>query len=75
MDEILIDVVDAVRRVQLNRPDKKNAITAAMYDRLATALRTSNDDAGTRGYRSGPARPRAGWCVPMTPGPLRWRGA
>ena len=48
MDEILIDVVDAVRRVQLNRPDKKNAITAAMYDRLATALRTSNDDAGTR---------------------------
>ena len=36
----LVDIRDdgAIRIVRMNRPDKKNALTAAMYDAMATAL-------------------------------------
>ena len=35
---ILTEVADGILRVQINRPDKKNALTVAMYAELAAAL-------------------------------------
>jgi hypothetical protein len=35
---ILTDVADSILRIQINRPDKKNALTAAMYGEMAAAL-------------------------------------
>ncbi len=43
-DLILIDEADGVLELRFNRPEKKNAITGAMYDTLTAALR----DAGAR---------------------------
>jgi enoyl-CoA hydratase/carnithine racemase len=37
-DLIIVSDEGPVRTVQMNRPDKKNALTAAMYDALATAI-------------------------------------
>lgn len=37
-DHILIDDADGVRTVTINRPDKKNALTSAMYATMADAL-------------------------------------
>jgi enoyl-CoA hydratase/carnithine racemase len=37
-----------VLRVTIDRPEKKNALTVAMYDALAQALRQAEGDAGTR---------------------------
>jgi enoyl-CoA hydratase/carnithine racemase len=37
-----------VRTVRMNRPDKKNALTAAMYDAMAIALETANSHADIR---------------------------
>ena len=31
-----------VRTVRMNRPDKKNALTASMYDAMAAALESAN---------------------------------
>jgi enoyl-CoA hydratase/carnithine racemase len=41
---ILIDEADGVLELRFNRPEKKNAITGAMYDALTAAL----EDAGAR---------------------------
>jgi enoyl-CoA hydratase/carnithine racemase len=38
MNEILTELSDGVLRVEMNRPDKKNAMTATMYTRLAEIL-------------------------------------
>lgn len=38
----------AILSVQLNRPEKKNAVTAAMYQSLADALNAANADSGVR---------------------------
>ena len=35
---ILTDIADGILRIQINRPDKKNALTAAMYGEMAAAL-------------------------------------
>jgi enoyl-CoA hydratase/carnithine racemase len=45
-----ITVIDtgAVRTVRMNRPDKKNALTAAMYDAMAAALESANGHADIR---------------------------
>jgi enoyl-CoA hydratase/carnithine racemase len=43
-DEILATTSGAVLELRLNRPDKKNAITAAMYAALADALNGAADD-------------------------------
>lgn len=37
-----------VLQIQINRPDKKNALTAEMYQAMADALRASDEDAGVR---------------------------
>ncbi|RCS56541.1 enoyl-CoA hydratase [Parvibium lacunae] len=39
MDEILINTANGVCTIQLNRPARKNALTAAMYQTLADSLR------------------------------------
>jgi enoyl-CoA hydratase/carnithine racemase len=38
----------AVQRIAINRPDKKNALTADMYDALSTALEQAEADDGVR---------------------------
>jgi enoyl-CoA hydratase/carnithine racemase len=42
----LVDVTDesGIRVVRMNRPDKKNALTAAMYDAMAAALTDTKTD-------------------------------
>jgi enoyl-CoA hydratase/carnithine racemase len=50
-DHILIETPDAVPRVQVirfNRPEKKNAITRAMYARMTDALHAANADPQVR---------------------------
>jgi enoyl-CoA hydratase/carnithine racemase len=37
-----------IARITLDRPDKKNAITAEMYVQLAEALAAADADTGTR---------------------------
>jgi enoyl-CoA hydratase/carnithine racemase len=48
MAEIVVAREGAVQRIQLNRPDKKNAITTAMYAGLADALAAAEADRGVR---------------------------
>lgn len=38
----------AVQRIQINRPEKKNALTADMYASIAAALKAAGADAGVR---------------------------
>ncbi|MGE3148211.1 MAG: crotonase/enoyl-CoA hydratase family protein [Pseudorhodoplanes sp.] len=42
MNHIAISDQGSVRIIRMNRPEKKNALTAAMYDALATALEELN---------------------------------
>ena len=48
MSDILIHTDAGVTTVTLNRVDKKNAITAAMYAAMADALQQAADDASSR---------------------------
>jgi enoyl-CoA hydratase/carnithine racemase len=48
MNKILTQLEGGVLRVQFNRADKKNAITAAMYQALAHALRHAERDNAVR---------------------------
>ncbi len=48
MDPILIERSGAVLRIEFNRPEKKNAITAAMYGALADALVAADADDAVR---------------------------
>ena len=45
MPDILISNEGPVRKVRMNRPEKKNALTLAMYETMASAI----EDAGTAG--------------------------
>jgi enoyl-CoA hydratase/carnithine racemase len=45
---ILTTTHDAVLRIQINRPDKKNALTLAMYDAMTTALLAAEADPAVR---------------------------
>ena len=47
-DEILETLSNHVLELRLNRPEKKNAITAAMYATLAAALRSAAEDPAVR---------------------------
>jgi enoyl-CoA hydratase/carnithine racemase len=46
--DILVSLADRVQRIQLNRPEKKNAITSAMYDAMRETIAASNDDKRVR---------------------------
>jgi enoyl-CoA hydratase/carnithine racemase len=48
MADVLIDTNANVTTLTLNRVDKKNAFTAAMYAEMALALEHAQDDAGVR---------------------------
>ena len=48
MDHIQTEQSDGVLRIEFNRPEKKNAITAAMYQALADALLAAHSDARIR---------------------------
>lgn len=46
--QILITTHDAVVRIQINRPEKKNALTLTMYDAMTEALLTAEADPAVR---------------------------
>jgi len=47
-DEILFTIADNIAALRINRPDKKNAITAAMYAALADGLGAAAADTAVR---------------------------
>ena len=44
MEHVLTEIKDAILRIEINRPDKKNALTQAMYQAMADALRAADAD-------------------------------
>lgn len=48
MNELLYDVRDGVAYLTFNRPQARNALTFAMYDRLAAICAQANDDRSIR---------------------------
>ena len=46
--DVLISKKNCILTITFNRPDKKNAITAAMYQTIADALKDAECDAGVR---------------------------
>ena len=48
MSEILTTLSDHILRIQINRPQKKNALTPAMYDALREAIESANEDSDIR---------------------------
>jgi enoyl-CoA hydratase/carnithine racemase len=46
--EILVSKASGILTIEFNRPDKKNAITAAMYQTMADALKDAEHDAAVR---------------------------
>ena len=48
MSEIFSEIKDRVLRIEIARPEKKNALTAAMYAAMADALDTAERDPGVR---------------------------
>jgi enoyl-CoA hydratase/carnithine racemase len=47
-EQIITECRDGVLRVEFNRPDKKNAISIAMYQALTDALQSASGDAAVR---------------------------
>lgn len=47
-EHIAVDVTGAVMTVRMQRPEKKNALTRAMYTALTDALRQADEDPGVR---------------------------
>jgi len=47
-EHIITETRDRVLRIELHRPDKKNAITVAMYEAMAVALERAGTDPGVR---------------------------
>lgn len=45
---VKVEVKDGIRTIRLDRPEKKNALTADMYDAIAAGLRGANEDDATR---------------------------
>ena len=46
--QILVSRADRVLRIQINRPERKNALTGAMYDMMREAISASNEDTEVR---------------------------
>src|SRR5215470_12899060 len=47
-DPIRVEASDRVRILRMNRPEKKNALTGAMYSAMTEALRQAESDASVR---------------------------
>jgi enoyl-CoA hydratase/carnithine racemase len=47
-DHIIVERRGAVQAIRMNRPDKKNAITRAMYAAMAAALKAGDEDSSVR---------------------------
>ena len=47
-EHIITETRDRVQRIELHRPDKKNAITVAMYEAMAAALARAGADPAVR---------------------------
>lgn len=43
-NHVLVDIREGIMRIQLNRPEKKNALTFAMYQTMADALIRADED-------------------------------
>jgi enoyl-CoA hydratase/carnithine racemase len=48
LSDILVHTEGGISTLTFNRPERKNSITAAMYDTLERALRAAQDDAAVR---------------------------
>ncbi len=48
MNQLLVAREGAIQHIQLNRPEKKNALTTAMYAAFADAVEAAERDAGVR---------------------------
>jgi enoyl-CoA hydratase/carnithine racemase len=48
MDQIITEKRDGILRIEINRPDKKNALTAAMYQAMADAITEAEADSKVR---------------------------
>ena len=48
MTHILVERQDAIQHIRINRPEKKNALTAAMYAAFAEAILAADRDPGVR---------------------------
>ncbi|MBM4314008.1 MAG: enoyl-CoA hydratase [Deltaproteobacteria bacterium] len=47
-DHIRINLREGILHIQMNRPEKKNALTRAMYQTMADAIRGADEDGATR---------------------------
>jgi enoyl-CoA hydratase/carnithine racemase len=47
-DQIVVDIQDRVQWIRMDRPEKKNALTGAMYAAMTEALTRADADAGVR---------------------------
>lgn len=48
MDQIITENRDGILRIEINRPDKKNALTSAMYQAMADAIKLAEGDSSVR---------------------------
>jgi enoyl-CoA hydratase/carnithine racemase len=48
MDQIITENCDGILRIEINRPDKKNALTSAMYQAMADAIKLAETDGKVR---------------------------
>ncbi len=48
MNHILTEIKDGILRIEIDRPDKKNALTAAMYQAMADAIKAAEADSKVR---------------------------
>ena len=48
MEQVVSERVGGVLRIEINRPEKKNALTAAMYQAMADAIKAAEADAQVR---------------------------
>jgi len=48
MSQVLVERQGAIQRIQINRPEKKNALTGAMYTAFAEAILAAERDPGVR---------------------------
>ena len=47
-EHVIVTDADGIRTIRMNRPDKKNALTLAMYEAMTAALEGANADDAVR---------------------------